>query len=299
MSKPLLVSLAMTAACTGSDVPPAASAGNTASSSGSSEAPQAVARATSKDGTPIAFERVGSGHPLVIVGGALSDGDGAKPLAAALAEHFTVYTYDRRGRGQSGDTQPYAVEREVEDLEAVIEQTGERAHVYGVSSGAALALQAAVVLGPRVAKLAIYEPPYGQDEQDFKRQKEGIERIVKTGQPGDAAAFFLTVIGTPPEALEGMRSSPEWQRMSKIDFTLAYDYAVLGDGQVPATVAQIAVPTLVLDGEKSMPFMRPTADGIAKQIPNSRRKTLPGQTHQAKPEVVAPVLVEFFAPSAP
>ncbi len=297
MTKPWFVSLAVTAACTGSDVPPAASSGD--ATSDRPEAGQNVGRVASRDGTQIAFEKFGRGDALVIVGGALSDRSGAKPLAAALGDHFTVYTYDRRGRGESGDTQPYSVDREIEDLEAVIERAGKRARVYGVSSGAALALQATVKMPSRVVQLAVYEPPYGQEQSAYDRQKANVNRIVEAGQPGDAAEFFLAEIGTPPEAIDDMKRSPEWKRMAKIDFTLAYDYAVLGDGQVPEAVAQITAPTLVMDGEKSMPFIRPSADRIAELIPNSRQRTLAGQTHQAKPEAVAPVLIEFFSSSEP
>lgn len=258
-----------------------------------------VAFASSKDGTKIAFERAGQGPPLVIVGGALSDRKGGKLLATKLQTHFTVYTYDRRGRGESGDTRPYAVEREIEDLESVLEQAGTPANVYGVSSGAALALQAAAKLGTdRVAKLAVYEPPYGQDHHDFEQQKARIEQIVETGKPGDAAAFFLSAVGMPPQAIAEMKRSPQWESMSKIDFTLAYDYAVLGNGNVPDSVRQISAPTLVMNGEKSMPFIRPTADRVAESIPNARRTTLPGQTHQAAPEAVAPLLIEFFGRSS-
>lgn len=254
-----------------------------------------VAFAVSDDGTRIAFEKVGSGPALVIVGGALSQRDGGKPIAGKLSDHFTVYTYDRRGRGESGDTKPYAVAREIEDLGAVIEQAGGRAYVYGASSGAALALQSAAELGAaRVSKLAVWDTPYGQEQRDFDAQKEGVERLVRDGEPGEAAEFFLTSIGTPPEALEEMKSSPRWEAMKKIDFTLVYDYAVLGDGQVPDAIEQIRVPTLVMNGEKSLPFMGATADHIAELIPNAQRKTLKGQAHQAAPDVMAPLLVAFF-----
>jgi pimeloyl-ACP methyl ester carboxylesterase len=294
MFKPLFVSLAVTTACAGGNGAPAASGGETMSANSKPEQ-QAVAFTSSKDGTKIAFEKSGRGPALVIVGGALSDRNGGKPLAGKLQDHFTVYTYDRRGRGESGDTKPYAVDREIEDLESILQQAGGQANVYGVSSGAALALQAAAKLGPdRVAKLAVYEPPYGQDEGDFKQQKERINQIVETGKPGDAASFFLSAIGMPPQAVDEMKRSPQWEGMSKIDFTLAYDFAVLGNGAVPDTVERISAPTLVMNGEKSMPFIQPTADRLGKSIPNSRRKTLPGQTHQAAPEAVAPLLIEFF-----
>jgi pimeloyl-ACP methyl ester carboxylesterase len=294
MFKTLFVPLAMMTACATSGEPVApergAMSGNT-----QLEAAGNVAFVASADGTRIAFEKVGTGPALIIVGGALSERNGARPLAAALMERFTVYTYDRRGRGESGDTKPYAVEREIEDLGAVIEQAGNAAAVYGVSSGAALALQAASALGPaKVRKLAVYEPPYGQDERDFSEQKDRVNQLVQTGQPGEAAAFFLSAIGMPPQALEDMQRSPEWEGIKKIDFTLAYDYAVLGTGAVPDTVQQITIPTLVMDGEMTMAFIHPSADRIAQLIPNAQRKTIPGQTHQVAPEAVTPLLIEFF-----
>jgi pimeloyl-ACP methyl ester carboxylesterase len=255
---------------------------------------------TSQDGVKIAFEKTGSGPAVVLVGGALSDRNGGKLLAARLGRHFTVYCVDRRGRGESTDAKTYAVEREIEDLSALIDHAGGSACLYGVSSGAALALQTTAKLGPgKVPKLALYEPPYGSDDEKQKEtyagQKQRTIELIKTGKPGDAAAYFLTAIGTPPDALQKLQASPAWETMKKIDFTLAYDYAVLGDGTVPQTIARtIAVPTLVLDGEKTMEFMHATADRLANLIPRAERKTLKGQTHQAAPEVVAPVLIEFF-----
>jgi pimeloyl-ACP methyl ester carboxylesterase len=294
MLKTLFVAVTMTAACATSDKPDAPG-GGAMSASIKSEAAGNVAFAESRDGTRIAFEKVGKGPALVMVGGALSDRTGGKPLAGKLGDRFTVYTYDRRGRGESGDTKPYSVEREIEDLEALIEKAGGNAYVYGVSSGAALALQGAVKLGAaKVPKLALYEPPYGQDERAFNEQKGRINQLVEAGKPGDAAAFFFSAIGTPPQAVEDMKRSPDWEDIRKLDFTLAYDYAVLGNGGVPDTVKLITIPTLVMDGEKSMPFMRPTADHIAELIPNAQRKTIKGQTHQAAPDAVAPLLVEFF-----
>lgn len=295
MHKTLLISLTMTmAACATSDKPVAPRGGMMSANPESATAGN-VDFARSQDGTLIAFERQGSGPALVIVSGALADRHGGKPLAGKLSHRFTVYTYDRRGRGESGDTKPYAVDREIEDLGALIEQAGQKAYLYGVSSGAALALQAAAKLGStRVPKLAVYDAHYGQGEADFRKQKERINQLVQTGKRGDAAAFFFSAIGTPPQVLEDMKRSPEWQGISKMDFTLAYDYAVLGSGSVPDSVKQIAVPTLVMNGEKSLPFMSATAQHIAELIPNARHKTLQGQTHQAAPDLVAPLLTEFF-----
>lgn len=293
MRKALLLSLTM-AACATHEKPDTPSNDATSVES-EAETAESVESVTSKDGTRIGFERAGSGPALVIIGGALSQRIGGRPLVAALSNDFTVYIYDRRGRGDSGDKQPYAVEREIEDLAAVIEQAGNEAYVYGVSSGAALALQATVKLGPsKVSKLAIYEPPYGQDQADFNEQKNRVNDLVKTGEPGEAAAYFLAAVGTPAEAIEAMKKSPEWEGIRQLDYTLVYDYAILGNGNVPESVERITVPTLVVNGEQSLDFVRPTADQIAKLVPEARRETLAGQTHQADPNVVAPVLIDFF-----
>lgn len=253
---------------------------------------------TSRDGTRIAFDKTGSGPALIVVSGALSQRSllAGEPLIPTLAEHFTVYIYDRRGRGESTDVKPYAVEREIEDIDALVTDAGGSAYLYGVSSGAALSLQTAAKLGPaKVTKVAIYDAPYGQEKQAFAKQKDGVNERVRTGKPGDAAEFFLSSIGTPPEALEGMKRSPAWEAMKKMDFTLAYDYEVLGDGAVPEDVVKtIRVPALVMTGGNSMDFMQSAADRIAALIPDAQRKTLEGQAHQAAAEVVVPVLVEFF-----
>jgi pimeloyl-ACP methyl ester carboxylesterase len=257
-----------------------------------------MARVVSRDGTQIGLTKVGNGPALVIVSGALSHRALNRDtlLLRKLMEQYSVYTYDRRGRGESSDTKPYAVDREMEDIEALIDHAGGKAYLYGVSSGAALALQAAARLGAaKVTKLAVYEPPYGQPPRDFTMQKDSVKVLVSKGQPGDAATFFLSAIGTPPKVLEGMKSSPDWEAMRRIDFTLAYDYDVLGDGKVPEDIVKaIRVPTLVMAGEKSMPFMHATATRLANLIPNAQRATLTGQTHQVAAEAVAPVLIEFF-----
>jgi pimeloyl-ACP methyl ester carboxylesterase len=260
-----------------------------------------VARVSSTDGTPIAFNKAGNGPALIIVGGALSDRtlNGDTTLVASLKDHFTVYTYDRRGRGESGDNQPYAVDHEIGDIDALIQNAGGSAYLFGVSSGAALALQAAAKLGAgKVSKLALYEPPYGQPQREFTKVKDSVKALVKTGQPGDAATYFFSAIGTPPETVQGMKSSPAWEGIKKIDFTLVYDYEVLGDGSIPGDVAKaITIPTLVMDGEKSLDFMHATAARIADLVPNGKRSMLKGQTHQVKAEAVTPVLVEFFGKS--
>jgi pimeloyl-ACP methyl ester carboxylesterase len=217
-------------------------------------------------------------------------------LISKLAEHFTVYTYDRRGRGESRDTKPYAVDREIEDLDAIIGAAGCGAFVFGVSSGAALSMQAAAMLGAsKVTKLALYEPPYGQQQSDFDHQKKRINELVTSGEPGDAASFFFSALGMADEAVEGMKRSPNWDAIKTLDHTLAYDYEVLGNGQVPESIVKtIAVPTLVMDGDKSLPFMNATADHVAALNSKMERTTFKGQSHEVNAEVVVPRLIEFF-----
>ena len=257
-----------------------------------------MTRVASRDGTRIAFTKGGAGPALVVVSGALSQRSlvGDTLLVPKLMEHFTVYTYDRRGRGESGDTKPYAVDREIEDIEALIDHAGGKAYLFGVSSGAALSLQAAAKLGAaKVSKLALYDAPYGQPPSVFATQNDSVRKLVSTGQPGDAAAYFLSAIGTPPKVLDDMKRSPAWETMKKIDFTLAYDYDVLGDGQVPEGVVKaIAVPTLVMNGEKSMDFMHASAARMASLISGARQTTVKGQAHGVTAEATVPLLVEFF-----
>ncbi|RZJ07314.1 MAG: alpha/beta hydrolase [Rubrivivax sp.] len=257
---------------------------------------------TSRDGTRIAYDRWGRGPAVVLVGGALSDRAGAAELAQLLAKDFTVYAYDRRGRGGSGDNAPYAVQREVEDIEAVIDAAGGSAHVYGKSSGAALALHAAAALGGKVSKLALYEAPY--DETDgaataWRGFTKDIDDLLRAGRRAEAITAFMGFVGAPPQVVAKMKTSPAWPGMLVMAPTLAYDNRLLGDDRaVPVTLAaRIKSPTLVMDGSASagpMPFMRPTADKIAKVIPGAQRKTLEGQAHDASAQALAPVLIDFF-----
>jgi pimeloyl-ACP methyl ester carboxylesterase len=260
-------------------------------------------RVTSKDGTLIAFDRSGQGPALIVVGGALSDRSGSAPLAKLLASHYTVFGYDRRGRGDSRDTPPYAVEREVEDIEALIDEAGGAAFVHGHSSGAVLALTAASKLSTKIRKLSLYEPPFIVDDsrpappQDYVRQ---IEALVAAGRRGDAVAFFMTeVVGTPAEAIVQMRKAPTWPTMEALAHTLAYDGAVLGDTMagkpLPAQRWAFAtMPTLVMDGGASPAWIRHSAQSLADVLPNAQHRTLEGQTHAVAPDVIAPELERFF-----
>ncbi|HEY5823202.1 MAG TPA: alpha/beta hydrolase [Cyclobacteriaceae bacterium] len=258
-----------------------------------------TASVISKDGTTIAYEKTGNGPTIILVNGALSHRklNGEKDLAVRLSKNFSVIFYDRRGRGESTDTKPYAVEREIEDIEALVDETGGSAYLYGASSGAALSLLAAEKLGhEKVKKLAIYEPPYESDDrQGFAEEKNKVNVLVRNGKPADAIVFFMKSLGMPPDKIDGMKKSPEWNSTVRIGHTLVYDFEILGDGTVPVDVAKnINIPTLIMDGEKSFDFMHATADTVGKIIPGAVRKTIKDQTHELAPEAVAPVLLNFF-----
>lgn len=258
---------------------------------------------TSKDGTTIAFDQSGQGPVVILVDGALqyrAFDQGMAELADLLSKHFAVIHYDRRGRGDSGDTQTYELEREIEDIEALIDEAGGSASLYGISSGAALALEAALALGRKVKKLVMYEPPYNDEEDARKGWKEYTQKLrelVATGRKGDAVGLFMMLVGMPAEHLEGMRQNPMWPLWEAVGPSLLYDAIAMGaDASIPATrAATIAVPTLVMDGGGSeWSFMHTTAVALAKAIPNAQHRTVEGQTHEVDSKVLAPVLIEFF-----
>lgn len=253
-----------------------------------------MGKVTSRDGTAIAFDRLGEGPVLILVDGALSyRGFGPMAgLADVLASHFTVYTYDRRGRGESGDTAPYAVAREVEDLEALIAAAGGSAYICGLSSGAVLALEAAAS-GLAITKLALYEPPLTAERGDLQQHDEfgeRLEELLAAGRRGDAVEFFLTSAGVPAEAIAGMRNEPSWPQFEAIAPTLGYDNAVLGDGAVPhERAAKLTVPALVAHGGESPDFFQAAAQATADAIPGARYRSLEGQGWgQVAPEALAP-----------
>ncbi len=262
----------------------------------------------SRDGTAIAFDRSGQGPALILVGGATVTRQAEAGLAAALAPHFTVFAYDRRGRGDSGDTAPYAVEREVEDIDALIGEAGGTAFVFGHSSGAVLALEAARLLPTRIPKLALYEPPFIIDDSRPPAPTDYVARLtqlVAEGRRGDAVALFMTVVGMPAEAIAQMRQSPMWPGLEAIAPTLAYDGTIIGNTESgdPSTLrkwASVRVPTLVMDGtvflgsEEKHTFMRNAATELARVLPHARHRTLEGQDHGPADDVLVPALVEFF-----
>jgi pimeloyl-ACP methyl ester carboxylesterase len=265
----------------------------------------AMPAATSVDGTTIAYDVVGDGPAVILIDGALGFRafGGSPQLAALLAPRCRVYCYDRRGRGDSGDTQPYRLEREIEDIESLIEAAGGTAALYGISSGGALALEAAASLGPKVDRLAVYEIPYDSTEQGMAAwhvYRSALAECLADGRRGDAVVAFMKLVGAGADGVERMRAALVWPTFEAVAPTLAYDAAALGDDRtVPTeTAKRVTADTLIMDGALSlefMPFMRASADAVAAAIPHARRLTLEGQHHEVDANVLAPVLLSFFA----
>lgn len=260
----------------------------------------------SKDGTRIAYDQSGEGPPLILVGGALSHRSHPMPmgLATRLSEQFTVFNYDRRGRGDSGDTVPYAVEREIEDLDAVIDEAGGSAFVYGVSSGAILALKAANTLPTSIEKLAVYDPPFIIDDSrpplpdDYVEQ---LEEAIAADDRGKAVEIFMTqALLVPEEHLEPMKNDPMWKDMERLAHTLAYDGTVVKDVMAgepwPAdTWASINSPTLVVCGGESEAFFHTAAKTLVADLADAEYRSLDGQGHEVAPEALVPLLEAFYS----
>jgi pimeloyl-ACP methyl ester carboxylesterase len=255
----------------------------------------------SKDGTKIAYDRYGSGPAVILVGGAFQhraiDPQTAQ-MAEIIARKFTVFHYDRRGRGESTDTLPYSVDREIEDMDALIQEAGGSACVFGISSGAVLALHAAS-RGLAISKLALYEPPFNTEEnqrQESEVYKQQLNALLADNRRSDAAAYTMESFGMPAEAVSAMQQTPVWPHFESVAPTLAYDNAVMGDGFIPYdSFASVTTPTLVIDGSESYDFMHSAAQQIVDLLPNAQRRILEGQTHNVDPNVLAPVLLAFFA----
>jgi pimeloyl-ACP methyl ester carboxylesterase len=256
----------------------------------------------SKDGTAIAFDRTGHGSPVILVDGALCHrGMGPSgPLAKLLASHFTVFTYDRRGRGDSGNTPPYAVERELEDIEALVSEAGGTAYLWGVSSGAVLALEAANHL-TGIKKVAVYEAPFIVD--DSRPTTEGdwvqINEAVAAGRRDDAVKLFMKSVGVPAFVRALLRLTPVWSKLRAVAHTLPYDGAMVRNNQRGKPLpmggwASVTVPTLVMDGGRSPAWMRDANRSLASVLPNAQYRTLEGQTHMVKAKAHAPTLAKFF-----
>ncbi len=259
----------------------------------------------SKDGTLIAHTRDGAGPPIVLVGGGLDDGTENTPLVPELSRSFTMYNYARRGRGGSGDTPPYSLEREIEDLDAVITVAGGSAHLYGVSSGGGLALEAAAA-GLPVGRIAVYEVPYCVAPDTLSRAQDfvaGLGPLLAQDRRGDTIAHFMRFAGASEEDIEQGRNHPMWAASEALAHTLAYDTACMANYDLPTErFATIRQPTLVATGSQPNPvmnalppdFFERAADAIAACVPQAERHTFAGEGHVADPAAVAPVLRRFF-----
>ena len=264
-----------------------------------------MSRVTSRDGTPIAFDRTGRGPTVILVNGGLADRAENAPLAAELAQRFTVYNYDRRGRGRSGDTPPYAVEREVEDIAALLAEAGGSAHLYGPSAGGGLVLRAAAA-GLPVDRLAVYDVPYCVATDAAQRARAFVDHLGPTlagGRAGDALALFMRFAGSTQDDIAGARQSPMWPALLAIEHTIAYDAACMGDYQPPvALLSRITRPTLVVTGDvldthmTGLPsdLFERAAQAITANVPDAQRHHLRGQTHMVDARALAPVLARFF-----
>lgn len=258
----------------------------------------------SKDGTKIAYDRLGKETALILVTGATATRADTVGVAGSLSQHFTVFAYDRRGRGDSGDTAPYVVEREVEDINALITEAGGSAFVFGHSSGAILALEAARLLSPeRLAMLAVYEPPLMVDTSHPRLPADYVthlNELIEAGQRGEAVEYFMTAaIGMPADAIAQIRNSPMWPKLEAVAHTIAYDGAITVETAVGSPLplkkwAGIQIPTLVMSGGKSFPFMPEAARTLAEILPNAQYRHFPEQDHGIKDEVLVPALKAFF-----
>jgi pimeloyl-ACP methyl ester carboxylesterase len=253
-------------------------------------------RVQSKDGTTIAFDQLGEGAPLVLVAGASCDRSIDVPIAEALAQHFTVLNYDRRGRGDSTDTLPFAVGREIEDLDVLLAAAGGSATVVGLSSGGALAAEAAAA-GLSFDALVLWEPPFSIDAdgvQAAKAYTDELTTLLAGDRRGDALALFMRRVGVPEGMIAGMRQSPYWQLGESLAPTLAYDNAAMGDSTIPVErYGRIAVPTLVLAGSESPPFLREAAAQVAAAIPDAKHDVLAGQDHNVAGDALAAAVAAF------
>lgn len=253
----------------------------------------------SQDGTILAYDVHGSGPALIYITGA-SCFRSFFPVAAdakAFAKEFTVYSYDRRGRGDSGDTQPYAIEREIDDIAALIDAAGGRASLYGHSSGAALALEAGLRLGERVAKIVMYDAPYVHDEAERSRYAalgRQVRGLLQAGKNGRAMRTFLNGIGMPKLFVYLLPLMPGWKTMAALAPTLAYDIALTSDLPPIERAARLATPALVLVGEKSPAGLHAVARQLADAIPGAAFGQLAGQDHMASAKALLPALAGFL-----
>ncbi|MDB5167279.1 MAG: alpha/beta hydrolase fold protein [Candidatus Saccharibacteria bacterium] len=254
-------------------------------------------KVTSKDGTQITYDKRGQGPALILVLGALNKRGSGKKLTELLVDDFTVVSYDRRGRGDSGDTKPYSVDKEIDDIGALIDELGGSAYVYGHSSGAILALQAAEKLDKKVIGLALYEVPYNDDPQAQKiaeQYKKNLKQFLSADKRGDAIALFVTSVGVSEKQISAMQKLPMWKGLTAMAPTLLYDTVELMESYPNVKAQNVTTKSLVMYGGASPSFMAKTAQKLSQAMPHSTLRSLENQTHDVKSGALAPVLIEFF-----
>lgn len=251
----------------------------------------------SRDGTRIAYERVGAGPNLVIVAGALGHKDMSftRPFVKELSQHFTVINYDRRGRGESTDTQPFAVRREIEDIQSLVRAVGP-SHVFGMSSGAALALEAAAARVPILSVIA-FEPPYmvgAHKKPEHEQYESRVRTLIEQGRRDDALKLFMRIVGVPGWMLGIMRILPMWKKLRATAHTLPYDAAAMNKFDPPLDrLAAIRVPALLVYGEKTPKALQDGTRFVSQKVPHAELRTLPKQSHNLKAAAIVPTLKEF------
>jgi pimeloyl-ACP methyl ester carboxylesterase len=259
----------------------------------------------SQDGTRIAYDRRGDGPVVILVAGALGyrKFKQMEELAELLAEHLTVINYDRRGRGDSTEAGPFAVEREIEDIAALIEAEGGSASLWGWSSGGALALRA-VAAGLPVERLSVYEIPFivGEHDRPTRDYGERLDELVAAGDRNGAVKHFMrSAMGIPAPVVAAMRLLPMWKGIRANAHTLPYDWAALGAEHMygapidPSEWSAVKAPTLVVCGAKSPEVLRESSHALADALPNAELRELEGISHNVKMKVLAPVLADFLA----
>ncbi|KIL43213.1 alpha/beta hydrolase [Jeotgalibacillus campisalis] len=253
----------------------------------------------SKDGTILSYDVYGNGPALIYITGA-SCHRSFKPIvkdAKIFATEFTVYNYDRRGRGDSGNTLPYTIEREIEDIEAIIDAAGGKAYLYGHSSGAVLALEAVLLLGNKVQKVIMYDAPYVHSEEErveYNQFSRSINKLLDNGKNSKAMITFLKGIGMPKVFILLLPLVPGWRTMKALAPTLAYDIALTQDLPPVERAAQISIPTQIIVGEKSRDSIHVVGRQLTKAIPNAKFVQLAGQDHMANAKKLLPLFIDFF-----
>jgi pimeloyl-ACP methyl ester carboxylesterase len=256
-----------------------------------------MVKTTSSDGTIITYDKKGQGPVIILVLGALNRRSQGKKITELLADNFTIVSYDRRGKGDSSDTQPYSTDKEVEDIDALIDDVGGEAYLYGHSSGCILALLAAKRLSDKVKKLALYELPYNSEpsaQKESENYRKQLSQLIAEDKRGEAVALFVKSVGVSDKQVAAMERLPMWKGLTAMAHTLVYDTIELMEQFPTIDLKNISTHTLVMCGANSPSFMESTAHALSDTMPNAELRSLEGQIHDVKADVLAPVIADFF-----